>query len=663
MDEGVQGEDRFGWLRDNEDPRVADWQREQDARTVAALAASPARQAVEQAVRATFVDLFTSTAPEPYGPRWFRSTLPAGHTKIVLEVRDDPAGPGRVIVDPALDGPNATIARTSVAFDGSMVLVAIDVGGVVDTRIVDAEGKLLYRYPELTMPSMTAWAPDLSGFYHQRLVLGTDEAGRPAPAMRVSFQPLVGESQPIELEVDHPFARVATSADSEWVALVASQVSPRPRWIKRFGDSDWIRFLPDATAMYKGRFVGDEYWAITDDTSGWCRLVAIPIATQGDEATWRELLPARDGIKLASISLCGDHIALATFDDGIMRLEALDRDGVLLGQVPLPGDGAFGQFGMGHILTNFGDVVVPDGDGCIFVHSSLGRGPGVYRADLAARTLTTIEEPAVVLADRDIRRFTAEGPHGPVHYWLMRKRSTPLDGSAAAIASGYGGFNVPHLSHYWPMAAAWTELGGIWIVAQLRGGGERDTAFWEAGRMRRKQGTFDDFAAVIEDMQARGFASPGRTGIWGTSNGGLLVGATVTQRPDLVRAGVAQVPALDLKDMAGDPVSASICKADYGDAEDEGDMAAMLAYSPLQNVRAGTAYPALLCDAGADDHICAPWQSRKMIAAVSEASSSGHRMLLRVREGTGHNQMTYAQFVEREIEEVTFFHDELQPGG
>jgi prolyl oligopeptidase len=340
-------------------------------------------------------------------------------------------------------------------------------------------------------------------------------------------------------------------------------------------------------------------------------------------------------------------------------MRALDLRGADLGDVPLPGDGAFGLFGFGHIMAIMSDIVRPDGDGCTFVFSSLSLGAGVYRADLAKRAVETLEAPVHALGGRVLESFTAEGPQGPVSYWILRKASTPLDGSAPVIVTGYGGFNVPQIPHYSAMGAAWTELGGVWVHAQLRGGGERDEAFWQAGRMHRKQGTFDDLYAVLEDLNARGWAKPERTGVTGTSNGGLLVGAAVTQRPDLLRAAIAQVPILDLLQVRKDPMTLGIAMADYGNPDDPNDAPMLHAYSPYHNVREGVAYPALFCDAGADDLTCPPWHSRKMTAAVQAASSSGLRTLLRVREGAGHNQMTTDLSIERDIEELIFFSDEL----
>lgn len=656
---GITVQDPFRWLEDDAAPAVIDWQTRENAKTVAALAGSPHAAVVTAAVRAAFEDLVAYSAPRHFGDHWFRTILPPGANKAVLHVMTKPSGDGRLLFDPSAYGDAAIILTYTPSPDGHRVAVQVMAGTTFPLVIVDAaDGAVLCDFQE-SMPSSIAWTRDGLSFYLRRFGMKTGPDGSLLPQPQIWLQPIDGEAEQQPIEIDDPTAWTITAADGRWMAVCANQGSPRPIWIRRTDGGAWTRFLPDAAAMYKGAFVGDEYWAITDDVSGWCRLVAIPLASAEDRSTWRELIPARDEIKLASLTRCGDYVAVTSIEAGIMRLRSLDANGHDLGNVPLPGDGAFGLFGLGHIMMIIADVVAPDGDGCIFVHSSLDRGPGVYRANLATRSIEELESPKRHFPDHVMEGLSAQGPNGAVQYQLLRKRSTPLDGSAPVIVMGYGGFNVPQIPHYSAMAAAWAELGGVWVNAQLRGGGERDTEYWHAGRMHRKQGTFDDLYAVIEDVHGRGFATAERTGIWGTSNGGLLVGAAVAQRPELIGAAVAQVPLLDLMQIRKDPGTLGIAVIDYGNPDNPADAPVLHAYSPYHNVRAGIRYPALLCDASADDDRCQPWHSRKMVAAVQAANASRSRTLLRVREDAGHNVMTSEMLMARDIEELIFFYDEL----
>lgn len=657
---GVSVQNPFRWLENEDDPAVSSWQDKADQVTVRELASSPNAAKVADAVRATFEDIFSFAAPRRVGTVWLRPVVPEGRTGIVLQVSESPDSDGRILVDPVADGPNATLAVWSPSPDAKVLVTGIARDGATNFRILNIDdGSVRRELWQRVATSFIAWAPDSSGFYFQAVGMLAASDGSLTSQYQIWWQPLEGEAVQEDIELDHQGAWPVVSADGRWTAVMVGQLAPRPHWMKRAGDDEWRRFLPDSTAMYKGVFVGDEYWAVSDDTSGWCRLVAIPLETSDDHSTWRELVPPREERKLATVTLCGERVALTTFEGGVMKLRVLDLTGADQGEVDLPGEGSYGRSALGHIYAMLGDVVTPDGNGFTFVHSALDQGPGIYRVNLIDRSVEVLTPAAHVLEDRLIERFTVEGPHGPVAYWVMRKASTPLDGSSAAIVTGYGGYNIAHPPHYSPMGAAWTELGGVWVHAQLRGGGDRDNEFWFAGRMRRKQGTFDDFHSVVQDLQNRGFADPERTGVWGTSNGGLLVGASITQWPELIRAAVAQVPILDMMQLRKDPLTRGVAMVDYGNPDDLEDAPVMHAYSPYHAVRHGIRYPALLCDAGSDDLTCPPWHSRKMVAAVEEATTSGFRVRLRVRKGTGHNHMRTAQFIEREIEEVTFFYDEL----
>ncbi|MDT9598267.1 prolyl oligopeptidase family serine peptidase [Sphingosinicella sp. GR2756] len=657
---GVAVSDPYRWLEDDADPKVIEWQKQANARAAAALAASPHAAEVAAAVRATYEDVFTYAAPQRFGDKWFRTRLPEGGSNTVLEVADSATGQGRVLVDPSDEGEDVTLALWHPSPDGTLAVIATSQGGAMNVRVIDVtDGHVVLDLGHKIGTAFYVWAPDKSGVYYMQMAMKALPDGQMVPETRIIWQPLAGEAAPLDLPYDHPMAWPVMASDGGWMAITCDQTAPRPRWIRKIDGGEWTRFLPDATAMYKGALVGDDFIAISDDVSGWCRLVAIPLTSFDDESTWRELIPARAGVKLASMTRCGAYLVLSRIEGGIMKMSSLDLSGKAIGDVDLPGDGAFGLTGVGHIGAILTDIIGSDGDGCVFVHSSLERSPGVYRADLTALTCEELVAPAHVLSDRIVDALAAKGPAGDVAYRMMREAATPLDGSAPVIVTGYGGFNVPWIPYYSAMGAAWTELGGIWVHAHLRGGGEQDKDFWHAGRMKKKQGTFDDLYAVLEDLQARGWAVAERTGLWGSSNGGLLVGAAVTQRPDLFRAAVAQVPILDLLQCRKDPGSIGICMADYGNPDDPADAPGLHGISPYHNVRAGTAYPALLCDAGATDLTCPPWHTRKMIAAMEEASTSDRRQLLRVRGGAGHNQMTTEKAIERDVEELAFLADEL----
>jgi prolyl oligopeptidase len=199
----------------------------------------------------------------------------------------------------------------------------------------------------------------------------------------------------------------------------------------------------------------------------------------------------------------------------------------------------------------------------------------------------------------------------------------------------------------------------VWVHAHLRGGGEFGEQWWRDGRLGHKQHTFDDLFAVAEDLVRRGVTTPTQLGMTGSSNGGLLAGAAIAQRPELFRAVVPQVPLLDALGCRRDPHSVAIAIADYGNPDDPEHATWLLSWSPYQNLRDGVAYPAVLLDAGENDTACPPWHSRKFAARLREQSNSGRPVLLRVRAESGHSTMTEAQMAERDAEELAFLADEL----
>jgi len=645
---GVTFADPFRWLEDDADEAVRSWQSDCDERARHELSTSPHRAQVASATASTFADVFGYPAPLPVGGRWFRV---AGSR---LEVADSPLGSGRTVADVTDVSKHATIIRFVPSPDGSLVVVVAGGGQEIRSLLYRVDTGQVIRSIPGTGAYCYAWMPDSSGFYYQCMDFVMTADGAATPEAQVHWQPVDGDRVQQETPVAEPFSVPDVSEDGRWVIVSAGITSLCPRWL-RHQDGPWAPFLQDATATYKGSIVGDEFWAVTDDVSGWSRLVAIPLRTWEREETWRVLMPPQDGVRLSSATRCGSRVALTVIADGVHRLLSLRLDGTISGEVTLPSYGAIGRSGTGHIQSTVDDVVIADGDGCVFVSSSLDRSPGVYRADLVALEVDELYPPAHILTDRIVSLGSADG----VAYRLFRKENTRLDGSAPIIVTGYGGYNIPWLPAYSAMAAAWTELGGIWVHTHLRGGGERDRDFYEQGSFHGKQNGLDDLFTVVDALQVASVLVPERTGLWGSSAGGLLVGAAVAQRPELFRAAVAQVPMLDLLRLRKDAASLAVALGDWGNPDDPSDASVLHAYSPYHQIRSGAAYPAMLFDASESDETCPPWHSRKTAARISEATTSGHRILLRVRQDSGHNQMTPQQWIERDVDELVFFMDEL----
>jgi prolyl oligopeptidase len=232
------------------------------------------------------------------------------------------------------------------------------------------------------------------------------------------------------------------------------------------------------------------------------------------------------------------------------------------------------------------------------------------------------------------RATSADGTEVP--YFLVRREDQPADRPAPTLLYGYGGFGIPELATYRPIFAGWLAAGGVVAIANLRGGGEFGTAWHDAGRLERKQNVFDDFAAVAEHLVADHVTTPAQLALHGGSNGGLLVGATLTQRPDLAAVALPAVGVMDMLRFHLFTVGAAWV-SDFGSPEDPDELETLLAYSPLHNIEEGTAYPATLVVTGDHDDRVVPAHSFKFTAALQHAQGGDAPVLARIETSTGHS--------------------------
>lgn len=653
---GVGYDDPYQWLEADTD-QVRAWQDAQNALTTRVLAEYPETDRLRRLLDDRFVDMFAFHAPRQAGGRWWRQYRPAEARFQVLETAPTRSAPGRIVVDlNRIEGASQPLLGPwEPSPDGRLLVYAMsDGGGPMTHRVVEIDtGRLVMEGVDRPGVMFVAWDAEGSALYFTSMALESGPDGNPYPVARLYRQPVgVGTASAAEpIDLPHPAAWPVLSADRRYLLVMMDQTAARPAYIRRLPDGEWRPFLRDLPASCKGHLIGDEYVAVTSLDAPRGRLVAVPLATPMDRSTWRELVPETDS-KLASVTPMGDQLLLADFVEGQARLRVCGRDGRVRTDVPLPENGAAGKFALGHILSIIDDIVAPGPDGVTFVHSSITRAPVSYHFS-SEGGLTALSAPKAEVAGVTVELRHARSADGTlVPYRVYRPKQAT--GAGPAVLTGYGGFNVPWLPAYDPMAAAWLAAGGTWVFAHLRGGGEFGTDWWQAGRMRRKQNTFADFFAVAEALIADGVTTPGRLGVWGSSNGGLLTGAAVVQRPELFAASVPQVPILDLLRFKNDPMSFAIAVADYGNPDVPEDARALYACSPYHGVEAGVAYPAVLLDAGATDTSCPAWHARKMAARLQQGTSGRRPILLRVRGESGHNAMSEEQMQARLLEELVF---------
>lgn len=657
---GISFEDPFAWLEDESTEALA-WQQRQNERTREYLDGIAWLDRLREQIASAGAKRFVY-APLHCGEHWFRlSTVESG---LVVEVAETPTGEGRIIVNPAAlskQGEPAALDWFYPSPRGRYVAFGVSFNGDEQSilRVVETQtGELRQDSIPFTSIASVCWLPDESAFYYN---------GGHAPdwedADKEIFFHRLGDARqatPEPLTVREAYCVVPQiSPDGRYLLAVTSEIDPRADFIKELPDGEWRPFLLDLPGRGYGAFVDDHYVAISTDGAPRGKLVSIPIATSSDRTTWTTVLPESERVIL-SIERIGDHLVVSSLVDAFTRIEILALDGRREREVELPGNGIALQLGCGPYQTAspwMGQNVSPGKAEFTFVFSTLTSSPALYRYDLAEWKLEELTAPALSHDDVTVRSATASARDGaPVRYRVIHRADLDLSEPRPTLIYAYGGWNISFLPGYFATFMPFVEAGGVLVISHLRGGGEFGSDFWKDGRLERKQHGYDDLYATAEHLIAEGVATANRLAVAGGSNGGLLTGVAVTQRPELWHAVVSMVGLYDMLLFDRDSYTAT-CKLEYGDPKIPAEAATMAAYSPYHNVTEGTQYPATLIYCGANDMRCPAWQSRKLAARLQGANASSRPILLRVVEAGGH--LTVMQDPAQHAEWMGFLMNEL----
>jgi prolyl oligopeptidase len=385
--------------------------------------------------------------------------------------------------------------------------------------------------------------------------------------------------------------------------------------------------IPRPTAVYNfiGN-IGQTLFVMTDDAAPRYRIVAIELS-HPEPSHWRTVVPEGTDT-LDSVTLVGGQLVAEYLHDAHSAVRRYTPEGKLIGEVQLAGLGEASGF-QGRIEDRE----------TFYSYSSFTAPPSVYRLDLVSGASSLWKQPR--LAGFDPERYetqqvfysSKDGTRVPLY--IVSRKGTRRDGNNHTILYGYGGFNISLEPQFSAAVACWLEMGGVYAMPNLRGGGEYGRAWHEAGMKTHKQNVFNDFISAAEYLIAQHWTNPQDLAILGRSNGGLLVGATEEQRPDLFAAAVPQVGVMDMLRFREFTVGKG-WESDYGSVDNPAEFKAMLAYSPLQNVKPGVKYPATLVTTGDHDDRVYPAHSFKFTAAMQRADPDGKPILLRVETRAGH---------------------------
>jgi len=637
---GVEVRDPYRWLEDGDAEEVRRWSEAQGRHTRAALDAIPFTAAIRERLRVLF-SIGLVSAPAVRGDRYFHQRRTGDQEQPVLYLRQGREGEDRVLLDPARFAEDRTSALDWYypSDDGRRLAYGVSEGGSEKSvlRILDVDtGRDLADVIPFTRACSLEWRPDGSGFFYTRY----PEPGSVPPGeenyRRRVYEHVLGRDwreDPLVFGADRPpedWANVHLSPDGRWLAVSVSRGWTRTDVYLRdlaSPDSPFVTVIEGLDAIFGVDLRNDRLYLQTNLDAPRSRLVAADLETPGRES-WRDVLPEGPDV-LEGTALIGDWIVAVWLRDASSRVTLHARDGTLLHEVALPVIGSVagltGEWDGREAFLGFTSYAVP---------------PTVYRLALPDPALELwARAPGEVDADR----FRVRLVHYPsrdgtlVSMFLVDARDRPTDGRGAALLTGYGGFNVSHTPAFGRGVIQFLEKGGLYAVAHLRGGGEYGEDWHRQGMLDRKQNVFDDFLGAADFLLEQGHAGRGRLAIMGGSNGGLLVGAALTQRPGLFRAVVCQVPLLDMVRYHLFRI-ARLWIPEYGSADDPEAFRWLYAYSPYHHVRDGTPYPAVLITTGESDSRVDPLHARKMAARLQAATSSDHPILVRVETRAGHGQ-------------------------
>jgi prolyl oligopeptidase len=641
---GVEVADPYRWLEDDvrESDDVKQWVDDQNAVTFAYLEAIEERAVIEKRLTELW-DFERFGTPEKRGGRYYYSYNDGLQNQNVVYTQTSLDDEASLLIDPNTWSDDGTVALAAYypSPDGKHVAYLIQDGGSDwrTAKVLEVEtGKVLDDELEWLKFTNLAWASDGSGFYYSRYPETSEEEKFQSLNMNqaIYFHTLgtsQGEDKVVFTDPDKPtwgYFAVVSDDGAHLVITVWQGTDDRYQIVHRdLADADAEpRFLIegfDYDYSFVGN-VGSELFFRTNNGAPRNKLIAIDVDNPAPE-NWRDIIVESEDV-LDGVSLVGGKIIADYMQDAQTIVKVFDLDGKQTGTVNLPGIGTAGGFN--------GTL---DDTETFFVYTSYDTPTTVNRYDVETGEVTVFRKPDVDFDPdeyivKQVFYTSKDGTRVPM--FIAHRKDLELNGNTPTMLYGYGGFNISQTPAFSITRLAWMEMGGVYAVANLRGGGEYGKDWHKAGTKLQKQNVFDDFIAAGEYLVEAGYTSPSRLAIFGGSNGGLLVGAVTNQRPDLFGAAIPAVGVMDMlrfhKFTAG-----RFWVDDYGSADNSREeFDALYAYSPYHNAEKGTEYPAIMVTTADTDDRVVPGHSFKYAAAMQEAQGGSAPVLIRIETRAGH---------------------------
>ncbi|MEX2263120.1 MAG: prolyl oligopeptidase family serine peptidase [Bryobacteraceae bacterium] len=653
---GVELTDPYRWLEDQKAPETRAWIGEQNRYTRSKLDALPGRDALSKRL-GELLKVDTVNVPSERHGRYFFSKRLAGQEQFVLYTREGPRGKDEVLLDPHPLSPDRTtsVRISGISDDGAIAAIGRQQGGEdeVSIMLLDVETKkdLGDALPKGRYTSIS-FKPDKSGFYYGRYgasgpriyyhARGTDHARDPVlfgegrGATEIAFPSISEDGRYLLIHVIH-----GSSADKTEIYIqdLASGGPLKP-------------IVNDVSARFLGEIGGDQLFVHTNWNAPNGRVLAVDLK-KPDRANWREIVPEGKSV-LEEMTTAGGHLFVHYLENVTSRMKVFTHAGKYVREVKFPALGSVksvsGRWESNQVFLQFASFHVP---------------PTIYLYDVAkgGQEVWAKPEAPIDSSQLEVRQEWYTSKDGTkVPMFLLHRKGIQLDGQRPVMLTGYGGFALSNTPGFSATAALWAERGGVFALANLRGGLEFGEEWHKAGMRANKQNVFDDFIAAAEWLIANKYTKPERLAITGGSNGGLLVGAAITQRPELFGAVICRYPLLDMIRYHKFLV-ARFWVPEYGSSDDAEQFRYLRAYSPYHQVKSGVKYPPLLMVTGDGDTRVDPLHGRKMTAMLQAKTGSDKPILLLYDEKAGHSSgMPVSKQIEVATDELSFLYWQLGVG-
>lgn len=663
---GVEVADPYRWLEDDRSAETEAWVIAQNQVTHTFLSTIPEREKIHARIKELW-NYERYGLPSKKGDRYFYSKNDGLQNQSVLFTTKDLKQEGTVLLDPNTLSKDGTVALKSraISHNGKLMAYGISRAGSdwVEWKVRDIEtGQDLPDHLNWTKFTAASWAEDDSGFYYGRF--DQPKKGEEFTATnefkKIYFHK-IGDPQEKDTLVykrdDQPkwgFGAYVTD-DGNYLLLPVSRGTDSKnalfyKDLKR-PDSPVVELLADFDAAYNYvTNIGSVFYLFTDLDAPRGRLISIDL-TRPERENWKEIIPQTENT-LEDVNHVGGQLFVTYMKDARNIAQRHDLSGGLLGEIELPGLGTAGGFR--------GEA---DSTETFFYYTSFNSPTTLYHYDIATNSSSVFKKPTLKYDPGQFESkqvFITSKDGTKVPSFIVHKKGLKLDGTNPTLLYGYGGFNISLTPSFSTTRIQWMEMGGVYVLCNLRGGGEYGEDWHKAGMLKNKQNVFDDFIATAEWLITNNYTSSQKLAIMGGSNGGLLVGACMTQRPDLFGACIPAVGVLDMLRYHKFTIGWAWVP-EYGSSENADMFPILKAYSPYHNLKPGTRYPPTMVMTGDHDDRVVPAHSFKFAAALQKAHSGDNPVLIRIETDAGHGAGTpTSKRIDEAADEHAFLHRVLK---